>query len=106
SDSGNLTVSGNIDLNGYYLTFTGGGNTNVTGVISGSATTVNSLDAKYYTGITTGASSGVLDPTNAKWIGNQTALVTTKLTAPINFPSAQVNGFPESVPYITGNNQG
>jgi autotransporter-associated beta strand protein len=90
-----LTLSGAINLFGQSLTVTGAGNTTISGVISGTGTnTVNNvLTGSYYSNVPGGMDTPVLDPTNARFLANDTPTVVAPLAVPINFPNVDSNSF-------------
>ncbi len=108
SSAGTLTLNGTISSPTAKpnLTFTGAGNTVVNGQVAGGLQILN-LTGNYYSSLTTGSTSGLLDPTNANWIGNYTPVLTAPVTTSLQFVNNGVGGtgFP---PYtsLTGSNIG
>ncbi len=101
SDSGTLTLSGNVNLAAGNLTATGAGQITISGVISGSAssgtTPVQGLVGTYFN---IGANQDLIQPassSNSAWLGNQTPAHTALLIGPIDFPNISANGFADSV---------
>src|SRR5205807_39512 len=73
----------------------------------------NQLRARYYSGIATGATSGILDPNSSNWMGKANPTFTGILNRAIAFTTLQGTGFPDSSgtlpavpPIAAGNNQG
>ncbi len=100
ADSGTaLILSGNIDLFAQTLTVTGAGNTTITGVISGtgSSTVNNVLSGAYYSNVPGGMDTPVLDPTDARWLGNDTPTVSELLAVPIDLPNIDQNSFTQAL---------
>ncbi len=93
SVNGTLTVSGPIALDGGILTFSGSGDTVVTGTISGA--NQPGLQGYYYNNLQGGGHPYNLTPADAQWMGNITATNTTYgnlaasqlLESPVEFPN-------------------
>ena len=103
-----LTLAGNINLFGQSLTVTGAGNTTISGAIAGtgSNTINNVLTGLYYSNVPGGMDTPVLDPTNARWLGNDTPTVLAPLSVPINLPNIDANSFSAAGVNIGGQNVG
>ena len=100
ADSGTINIAGNINLGSTgNLTDSGSGQDNITGVISGTATSgfAPGLTGTYYNLPAAQDLIQPADPSNPNWLGNQTPAVTAQLVGPIDFPDIADNGFADSV---------
>ena len=98
--SGTIIIAGNINLGATgNLTDSSSGQDEITGVISGTATSglVQGLTGTYFN-LT--AAQDLIQPaaaSNPAWLGNQTPAATALLVGPIDFPDITDNGFADSV---------
>ncbi len=98
--SGTITIAGNINLGPTgNLTDSSSGQDEITGVISGTATSgfVQGLTGTYFN---LPAAQDLIQPaaaSNPAWLGNQTPAATALLVGPIDFPDIADNGFADSV---------
>ena len=100
ADSGTINIAGNINLGSTgNLTDSSSGQDNITGVISGTATSgfAPGLTGTYFN---LPAAQDLIQPadqSNPAWLGNQAPAVTAQLVGPIDFPDIADNGFADSV---------
>ena len=100
ADSGTINIAGLINLGSTgNLTDSGSGQDNITGVISGTATSgiIPGLTGTYFNLTAAQDLIQPADPSNPDWLGNQSPAVTAQLVGPIDFPDIADNGFADSV---------
>ncbi len=97
SDAGSLTLSGNVNLGATgNLTATGAGQTTISGLISGGASSGSVLEQGLVgTYFNVGASQALIQPaapSNPAWLGNLTPASTSVLVGPIDFQDINDTG--------------
>ena len=98
--SGTIKIAGNINLGSLgNLSDSSSGQTTITGVISGTATSgiVQGLIGNYFNLSAAQDLIQPAEPSNSAWLGNQSPAVTAPLVGPIDFPDIADNGFADSV---------